>query len=288
MPKASELLIKTENWLTDVTGNPQIKQKLWEEIKSFLAYKQLISEPINVLDHGFVRLVDYMGNDLSIVRAARVSYDADWRTGEDEGKDEKLIRYLLVNRHTSPFECVKFTFEFKAPIFVLRQIDRHRTMDDPTNFIGLAYEKYWSYSEVSARYTELPEEFYIPEATQITTQSKDNKQMRTEEFHPFADSLRQVMYRQNHDAFFIYKSLLKDGCPRELARSVLPTATYTRFFGSVDLHNLLLFLSLRLHKHVQYETRVYAEAILNIIRHVVPITINHWLILHPELGETHG
>src|SRR6266850_3605321 len=117
----------------------------------------------NVLDHGFVRLVDYMGDDLSIVRAARVSYDADWRSGEDEGKDAKLIHYLLRNRHTSPFECVNFTFEIKCPIFVARQWHRHRT---------------WKYSEVSARYTELPEEYYLPENETVGKQSDKNKQMR--------------------------------------------------------------------------------------------------------------
>ena len=120
---------------------------------------------IKVLDHGLVRLVDHMGDDLSIVRAARVSYDADWRTGDDAGKDEKLIRYLMRNRHTSPFEAVVFTFEVKAPLFVLRQWQRHRT---------------WSYTEVSARYSELPDEFYVPDVAGITTQSASNKQMRTE------------------------------------------------------------------------------------------------------------
>src|SRR6266850_209301 len=176
----------------------------------------------HVLDHGFVRLVDYMGNDLSIVRAARVSYDADWRSGEDEGKDAKLIHYLLRNRHTSPFECVNFTFEIKCPIFVARQWHRHRT---------------WKYSEVSARYTELPEEYYIPYIAQITTQSKDNKQMRTDEIHPDADWFRSVLDECNREAFDVYKMLLGKGCPRELARTVLPMATYTRYFATVDLHN---------------------------------------------------
>src|SRR5687768_15107954 len=127
---------------------------------------------ISVLDHGFIRLVDSMGSDLSVVRSARVSYDAEWRTGEDEGKDAKLINYLMKNRHTSPFESVTFTFEVKAPIFVFRQWHRHRT---------------WSFNEVSARYSELPEEFYVPAVEQITTQSTSNKQMRTDEQHPAAE-----------------------------------------------------------------------------------------------------
>lgn len=108
---------------------------------------------IDVLNHGFVRLVDHMGSDLSIVRNARVSYDAEWRAGEDEGKDAKLIDYLVRNHHTSPLESVNFTFEVKAPIFVFRQWHRHRT---------------WSFNEVSARYSELPEEFYVPDEVQIS------------------------------------------------------------------------------------------------------------------------
>ena len=111
---------------------------------------------VDVLDHGFVRLVASMGNDLSIVRAARVSYDADWRTGEDEGSDARLIHYLWKNQHTSPFEAVEFQFEVKAPIFVLRQWHRHRT---------------WSYNELSARYGELSEEFYLPKPDTVGEQS---------------------------------------------------------------------------------------------------------------------
>src|SRR5678815_1755750 len=118
---------------------------------------------IKCLDRGWVRLVDHMGSDLSIVRAARVSYDAAWRTGEDEKSDEKLLRYLWNHAHTSPFEAVTFTFEVKAPIFVFRQWHRHRTQ---------------SYNEMSARYTELPEEFYVPRLEDIGEQSKFNKQAR--------------------------------------------------------------------------------------------------------------
>jgi len=213
---------------------------------------------IKVLDHGLVRLVDYMGNDLSIVRAARVSYDADWRTGEDEGKDEKLIAYLMKNHHTSPFEAVTFTFEVKAPLFVFRQWHRHRT---------------WSYNEVSARYSELPEEFYVPELSDITTQSTSNKQMRTDAQHPQAVLMQSYMRKSMMDAFALYKELLAQGCPRELARSVLPTSTYSRMFATVDLHNLFHFLRLRLHEHAQKEIRVYAEAMLELVEPVVPYAV---------------
>lgn len=217
-----------------------------------------MSAAVQVLDHGLVRLVDHMGSDLSIVRSARVSYDADWRTGEDAGKDEKLIGYLLRNKHTSPFEAVTFTFEVKAPIFVFRQWHRHRT---------------WAFNEVSARYSELPEEFYLPELADITHQHADNKQMRTDEQHPKAELMQYYMKKHCLDAFALYKTLLAEGCPRELARGVLPVATYSRMFATVNLHNLLHFLKLRLHEHAQKEIRVYAEAIVDLIRPIVPITL---------------
>jgi thymidylate synthase (FAD) len=211
---------------------------------------------INVLDKGFVRLVDHKGSDLSIVRAARVSYDADWRSGAEEGKDSKLIGYMMQHLHTSPFEHVVFTFEVKAPIFVFRQWHRHRT---------------WSYSELSARYAPLKEEFYIPALEQITTQSESNKQIRTSEQHPRAQNMAWLIEQQCKSSFQIYEAMLERGCPRELARTVLPLATYSRMFATVDLHNLMHFLKLRLHEHAQYEIRVYAQAILELIRPIVPV-----------------
>lgn len=241
--------------------------------------------PIKVLDHGFIRLVDYMGSDLSIVRSARVSYDADWRTGEDAGKDEKLIAYLLRNKHSTPFESVRFLFEIAAPIFVLRQHDRHRTIDDPSNFCGLAYQKYWSYNEVSARYTELPEEFYIPELTRITTQSTSNKQMSSNEQNPFAEEIQEDMQETCKTAFKAYRRMIENGCPRELARIVLPLATYTRFFAAVDLHNFLHWASLRIGAHAQHEIRVYAEAGVNLVRNICPIAISSWDLIRMDEAE---
>lgn len=213
-----------------------------------------------VLDHGYVRLVDHMGNDLSIVRSARVSYDAEWRTGDDVGKDERLIRYMMRNKHTSPFESVQFTFEVKAPIFVFRQWHRHRT---------------WAYNEVSARYSQLPEEFYVPKPEHIGEQSKHNKQMRdmgvkTVNHHAISASQIRIACEA---AFVRYNSLLKAGVPRELARSVLPVATYSHMFATVNLHNLFHFLRLRLHEHAQYEIRVYAEAIMKLIEPIVPVSV---------------
>lgn len=223
-----------------------------------MAEALLESRVIRVLDHGFVRLVDYMGDDLAIVRAARVSHNADWRAGDDEGKDERLIRYLLKNKHTSPFESVVFTFEVKAPIFIFRQWHRHRM---------------WSYNEISARYTELDEGFYVPKKEHITTQSANNKQQRTTEQHPCAHMFAVMMAAQAQDCFRTYKKLLEDGCPRELARSVLPVSSYSRMFATVDLHNLMHFLRLRLHSHAQYEIQVYARAIVELIEPVVPVTM---------------
>ena len=213
---------------------------------------------IKVLDHGFVRLVDHMGSDLSIVRNARVSYDAEWRAGEDTGSDSRLINYLLSNRHTTPFEAVKFTFDVKAPIFVFRQWHRHRT---------------WSFNELSARYKELPEEFYVPELDQITTQHTSNKQMRTDEQNPHAFYLAKKMEANNRVAFALYREMIADGCPRELARTVLPLATYSHMFATIDLHNLFGFLRLRDHDHAQYEIRVYAQAMLQLIEPIVPCAV---------------
>lgn len=215
-----------------------------------------VSEIIPLLDHGLLRFVDHMGSDLSIVRNARVSYDAEWRAGENEKSDSRLIRYLMKNGHNTPFESVIVTFEIKAPIFVFRQWHRHRTQ---------------SYNELSARYRELPEEFYIPEINQITTQSTDNKQMRTDVINENADLLQGVIRDQNRKAFKAYRFLLEKGCPRELARSVLPLGTYSHMFATANLHNWFRFLKERLHPHAQYEIRVYAEAILSVLEKLVPV-----------------
>jgi thymidylate synthase (FAD) len=216
------------------------------------------NQEIKLLDHGHIRLVDHMGSDLSIVRSARVSYDADWRAGEDEGKDVKLINYLMKNRHTSPFESVTFTFEVKAPIFVFRQWHRHRT---------------WSFNEISARYAELPEEFYVPAVDKITTQSVNNKQQRTDEQHADAAYMRELIQQSGQAAFDRYRILLERGCPRELARGVLPVNTYSKMFATIDLHNLLGFIRLRDHAHAQYEIQVYAQAMLELIRPIVPVAV---------------
>lgn len=213
---------------------------------------------VDVLDHGFVRLVDSMGSDLSVVRAARVSHDAAWRAGEDTGSDNRLINFLWRNKHTTPFEAVTFTWEIKAPIFVLRQWHRHRT---------------WSYNEVSARYTALPEEWYMPEADKIGQQSVANRQAREiikgGDTDGYAASV--VIKEACAASFRTYHQLIARGVPRELARSVLPVATYSHMFATVNLLNLLRFLTLRCNSHAQYEIRVYADAMKELARTIVPV-----------------
>lgn len=224
---------------------------------------------IKLLDHGHVGLVDSMGGDLAVVRSARVSHDAEWRAGEDKDSDTRLIRYLWRNGHTTPFESTVVTLDVKAPIFVLRQWHRHRTQ---------------SYNELSARYRPLPEEFYVPESHLIGTQSEGHKQMRevlsAEEFEQLdgvskgvARVIRSALSDANKASFKGYQALLANGAPRELARSVLPVSTYSHMFTTVNLLNLFRFLKERLHPHAQYEIRVYAEAILELIEPVAPVAV---------------
>lgn len=225
---------------------------------------------IDVLDYGYVRLVSFMQpatgaddewtGDLEIVRNARVSYNAEWRTGENEKNDAKLIGYLMKNRHTTPFEAMVFTFEVKAPIFIFRQWHRHRT---------------FSFNEISARYTELPEEFYVPTPETVGIQSKTNKQARdlTEQNPAHGQNCADVIREACESGFMAYKLLLAAGVPRELARGVLPLNTYSRMFATVDLHNLFHFLRLRLDEHAQWEIRMYAKALLELIRPFVPVSV---------------
>jgi thymidylate synthase (FAD) len=219
----------------------------------------MTNKQIPVLDHGFVRLVDNMGSDLSVVRSARVSYDAAWRSGVDKKSDHRLIHYLWKNGHTSPFESVTFTFEVKAPIFILRQWHRHRT---------------WAYNELSARYRHLPEEFYVPKPEHVGQQSAGNKQCRDMEGerHDSASAIRDACAA----SFRAYNRLLSDGVPREIARSVLPVATYSHMFGTVNLLNLLKFLSLRDHEHAQWEIQQYAQAMQALAEPIVPTSMAAW------------
>lgn len=223
-----------------------------------------------LLDHGFVRLVSYTQpalkypainwtGDLEVVRNARTSFNADWRTGKDAGKDRNLIERMLLSQHTSPFEAVHFTFEVMAPIFVFRQWHRHRT---------------WAYNEVSARYAELPEIFYVPDPTNIVAQHPTDKQMGGDVLPIETAQTMAVQMRQHAEAaFHLYRWLMHAGMAREQARTVLPFATYSRMFGTVSLGNLIKFLMLRIDKHAQWEIRVYAEAMRDLIKPICPETI---------------
>lgn len=218
------------------------------------------AEKISVLDHGFVRLVDSMGGDISVVRAARVSYDAAWRAGDDQGGDEKLIRYLWKNNHSTPFEAVTFTFEVYAPIFIFRQWHRHRT---------------WSFNELSGRYRELSEVFYVPSPETIGKQSAINKQARDLDAPPDHGSA-ELMRESCSASFVAYRKLLAGGVPRELARSVLPVTTYSHMFATVNLLNLMKFLTLRCHAHAQWEIQQYANAMHTLAETVAPVSLAAW------------
>ncbi len=215
----------------------------------------LLGREFRCLDKGFVRLIDVMGDDRAIVQAARVSYGEGTRTPSD---DRKLIRYLMRHRHTSPFEMVEFKFHIKLPIFVARQWIRHRTAN---------------VNEYSGRYSILPEEFYEPALEQIRPQSPANKQGRASTPLPEAqaEAILERLRRTQQALYAEYQELLAQNVARELARINLPLSLYTEWYWKIDLHNLFHFLRLRLDEHAQYEIRVYARAIAEIVKAVVPL-----------------
>lgn len=211
--------------------------------------EELKGKRIDVLDKGFVELVDYMGSDELIVNAARVSYG-----GKKKNSDKSLIEYLIRNDHTSPFEMVEFIFRIKVPIFVARQIFRHRTA---------------SFNEISGRYTVYEEEFFVPKDYRKNT--KKNRQS-SEVIDILDENLIKEIKNSFKGSFALYKKLLDYGLARELARVVLPLSTYTLFYYKQDLKNLLHFLKLRLDYHAQKEIREVANAMLYFVKQVVPIT----------------
>jgi thymidylate synthase (FAD) len=208
------------------------------------------------VDGGFVRLVDAMGDDAAIAQAARVSYGEGTRqVNEDRG----LIRYLVSHRHTSPLEMCEIKLHWKLPIFVARQIIRHRT----TNV-----------NEMSGRFSVLPDDMYVPAAGSVAKQSSTNKQGR-DLVEPtdttYADRFIELTEKAQRFCRDIYDTLVGEGYARELARINLPVAQYTEWYWKIDLHNLLHFLRLRLDQHAQYETRVYAQVIAEIVKAWVPL-----------------
>jgi thymidylate synthase (FAD) len=203
---------------------------------------------VDVLDHGFVRLIDIMGNDQRVLQAARVSTGSNPSKGA--AQDRGLIRYLYKNKHTSPFEKVVFEFHVKLPIFIARQWMRHRTQ---------------SYNEFSARYSEFNFEVYTPSAWR--KQGIKNHQGSGENLPADLQCRLTSAYRvQMQGAEKLYDNMIKDKhVAREMGRMIIPVAQYTEFYSTINLWNLFHFLHLRLHEHAQYEIRVYAEAILSIL-----------------------
>lgn len=211
---------------------------------------------INVLDHGFVELVDYMGSDKAIEQAARVSYTGAREEERSEAKTRGLIRYLMRQRHTTPFEMVEFKFAVKVPIFVWRQWIRHRTA---------------SVNEISGRYAQLPDNFYLPEEERLQKQSQSSKQGSALETVDDPTAYRLAMDTEQRQAYVAYEQYLDADMAREVARVNLPLSIYTEAYWKMDLHNLFHFLALRLDPHAQWEIRQYAEAIKELIQPIVPM-----------------
>jgi thymidylate synthase (FAD) len=221
----------------------------------------ILGQTFPILDKGFIRVVDYMGGDHSVVQAARVSYGQGTKTTR---QDKGLIEYLMKHKHTSPFEMCEIKLHIKLPIFVARQWVRHRTA---------------SINEISARYSILTDDYYVPSAENIAKQSSNNKQGRGETLNP--NEAEEVIKILNSDAERCYENYLKmlgqegseNGIAREIARVNLTLNFYTEWYWKIDLHNLLHFLNLRMHPHAQYEIRAYAEQMFNIAKLWCPISV---------------
>ena len=220
------------------------------------ALDSLLGHSFSVLDHGFIRVIDYMGDEAAVVQAARVSYGAGTKAvSEDRG----LLRYLMRHRHSTPFEMCEIKLHVKLPVFVARQWIRHRTAN---------------VNEYSARYSILAREFYVPDATDLAPQSTTNKQGRDGSYSKSDTSvLGRIIEETCGIAFDAYEGMTDEtgyNLSRELARIVTPMSTYTEWYWKVDLHNLMHFLSLRAGRHAQKEIKVYAEVILDLLKAWVP------------------
>jgi len=233
------------------------KMKNYKEVSDKIS---ILYGDTKVLDKGFVKIVDVMGNDSSIVESARVSYSKGTKT---KRKDDKLINYLLTNKHWTPFEMVVFKFHVKLPIFVARQWMRHRA---------------GTFNEISARYSEMENQFYIPELTRMQKQSSENKQGSGEQLdYEYKKLCNSIIKRTCESSFKEYETLLKLGLSRELSRIVLPVNLYTEFYWKVDLRNLFNFISLRSDNHAQYEIKQYSDVILDKIKHFVPVAFESYI-----------
>jgi thymidylate synthase (FAD) len=216
-------------------------------------------EAFDVLGDGvsFVRLINTMGSDVEIVNGARVSFGK--RREELDEKDKVLIKYLADERHTSPFEHVAFTFHIKCPLFVTRQWHRHRT---------------WSYNEISRRYTSMNLEFYVPQA--YRQQAETNRQASTDELIKETKdgrNIEKLVGDHTRQAFAFYEELIEQGVAREQARMVLPQNMYTEMYATVNLHNLIHFVELRIHAGAQWEIQQYARKLLDLAEEAAPYAI---------------
>jgi thymidylate synthase (FAD) len=218
--------------------------------------ESILDKSYPVLDHGFVRMVDYMGTDYSITQAARISYGRGTKSVNSDGR---LIRYLMKNNHTSPFEMCEIKLHIKAPYFVARQWLRHRTAH---------------VNEYSGRYSLVENQYYVPNADRIQCQSKINKQGSGASISSstIVSNIIETIIEQSKNAYSSYNTCIQSNLTRELSRINLSLNYYTEFYWKIDLHNLLHFLKLRLHSSAQYEIRMYADVILNIVKQWVPLT----------------
>ncbi|MEX1182305.1 MAG: FAD-dependent thymidylate synthase [Gemmatimonadota bacterium] len=225
------------------------------------AAEEILGQYFPVLDHGFVALVDYMGGDDSVERAARVSYGYGTRRSS---QTRGLIRYLRRHRHTTPSEMVELNFHCAMPMFVARQWIRHRTAN---------------VNEYSGRYSLVPLLFYTPQPQDFSHQSTQNNQGRSDE--PLDDALyRESVARweqQRSAARDTYGWLVGEDVAREIARIDLPLSTYTQWYWKIDLHNLLHFLTLRVDPHAQLEIRAYAEVMAGVVKRVAPLSYEAWI-----------
>jgi thymidylate synthase (FAD) len=219
----------------------------------------LIDKEHKVLNEGFVKVVDYMGSDKSVVKAARVSYDANNKPHTQE-ENAKLINYLMKHKHSSPFEMCEIELHIKAPIFVARQWMRHRMA---------------SYNEISARYTEVKDSFYIPNANRLAKQSKTNKQCSSQELLDtiHADEFLNIVEIRNQHFIeeYNYFNSKEVDLAKEINRINMPVSAYTEFYYKTNLKNLLHFIKLRDHPHAQKEIQEYARVIDGIIQQWCPV-----------------
>ena len=217
--------------------------------------EEILDKEFPCLNAGFVRLIDYMGGDDSIVQAARVSYGKGTKTVHE---DRGLIRYLMRHMHTTPFEMVELKFHCKLPIFVARQWIRHRTAN---------------VNEYSGRYSVMKDEFYVPDDAAIHYQSRRNKQGRREDEVPaeLRQKVLDILVTSQRQTYNEYAQMLESDIARELARINLPLSLYTEWYWKIDLHNLFHFLRLRMDPHAQYEIRAYAVSMGEIAKKIVPV-----------------